>query len=162
MPAFMEGRDRIEDFFSLYNKRAVDICACAQVINDNHSNCPLLVQTLVKVSEKDIFVVSFFSHRLIQMHSARSNFVFYFCHLLFILTLFSHINKKKKKKNFLVHILDQTKRTYMDRVSFLYIWTNRQIYALRPCIYLATTRRGKKIDERGREGEKEREEKKQE
>jgi hypothetical protein len=71
MPAFMEGRDRIEDFFSLYNKRAVDICACAQVINDNHSNCPLLVQTLVKVSEKDIFVVSFFTHRLVQMHSAR-------------------------------------------------------------------------------------------
>jgi hypothetical protein len=81
-------------------------------------------------------------------------FEFIFCHLLFILTLFSHMDKKKRKKNFfLVHILDQTKRTYMDRVSFLYIWTNRQIYALRPCIYLATSRRGKKIDEqeRGRE-----------
>ena len=46
MPAFIEGRDRIEGFFSLYNKRAVDIRACAQVINDNHPNCPLLVQNL--------------------------------------------------------------------------------------------------------------------
>ena len=61
--------------------------------------------------------------------------------------------EKKGGKNFLVHILDQTKRTYMDIVSFFYIWTNRQIYALRPCIYLATSRRGKKIDERGDEEE---------
>lgn len=33
-----------EDFFTLYNKRAVDIRACAQVINDNHPNYPLLVR----------------------------------------------------------------------------------------------------------------------
>jgi hypothetical protein len=36
----------------------------------------------------------------------------------------------------------------MDRVSFLYVWTNQQIYAVRSCIYLVTSRRGKKIDER--------------
>ena len=46
----------------------------------------------------------------------------------------------------------------MDRVSFLYIWTNRQIYALQPCIYLATSRRGKKIDKREIETEREEEE----
>lgn len=88
---------------------------------------------------------------------------------LYFLTL-KRIKKKKKKKrrkdNLLVHILDQTKRTSMDRVSFLYIWTNRQIYALRPCIYLATSRRGKKIDEQEietegeNEGEKEKKKKK--
>ncbi len=63
MPAFIEGRDRIEGSFSLYNKRAVDIRACAQVINDNHPNCPLLVQNLMEVSEKKkqhFSVVSFF------------------------------------------------------------------------------------------------------
>ena len=85
----------------------------------------------------------------------------YFDHLLFILTLFSHINKKKKKEKFSCsHTGSNEEETYMDRVSFLYIWTNRQIYALRPCIYLATTRRGKKIDKREREREKEREEEK--
>jgi len=60
MPAFMEGRDRIEYFISLYNKRAVDIRACAQVINDNHPNCPLLVRNLMRAS-----VVSFFSFILV-------------------------------------------------------------------------------------------------
>jgi hypothetical protein len=48
----------------------------------------------------------------------------------------------------------------MDRVSFLYIRTNRQIYALRPCIYLATSRREKKIDEREIETERNGEEEK--
>jgi hypothetical protein len=90
------------------------------------------------------------------MHSARSNFVFYFCHLLFILTLFSHINKKKKKKNFLVHILDQTKRTYMDRVSLLYIWTNRQIYAL-STMYLSGNQPKGKENRRARKTQRERE-----
>ena len=70
--------------------------------------------------------------------------------------VFSH-KRKRRRENLLVHILDQTKRTSMDRVSFLYIWTNRQIYALRPCIYLATSRREKKIDEQEIETEGERE-----
>jgi len=49
MPAFIEGRDMIEDFVSLYNKRAVDIRACAQLINDNHPNCPFRVQYLIEI-----------------------------------------------------------------------------------------------------------------
>ena len=118
MPAFIEGRDRTERvvFFS-NNKRAVDIRACAQVINDNHPNCPF-ARAKSSPYEQDtalqrclLLDVSFLylpisicftrSSAMDTLKSIRLDGVvgrISFCRRLFMLTLFSHINGRRKRR----------------------------------------------------------------